>query len=975
MTLEIKSEILLNLDEALPLEEVRDYFDQIKLDIRNDAIQRFPTDPLVGLKIGKAYKTLAYGAINYWYSYHCPEEFKDKFSLAAFGSTARGELCLHSDADILVINNDITTPSSQTRLVHNLESFLVETGFRPEIKVIDQNSISGQTTQDIVDTEIYSTAEHVLGSPQPVFDLSIQSENTAQKKALFTVIEQKNPRIHNLKHDGEEVFNIKWDPGGINDFMILKSIGRSYGSKAIGTVECLEDLQKNGKISPNQLDSLKQIYSEYLFFRNEMHFFAGEAAERLGPKTRRFISDSNPAMGSSEDIKTRLLAHKNNVHSIYSEVRGQFLIENGIDPHVYENFDQLPVEVQMVYANSSNPDHVGLAAWGTRNIEVLEAVLANRKDYSVLQAASRASYTTPAILKVIEEANRDNSSYGFSRLMLAVQNNADSELLVNLFKHTEPNSPRERKIRDIARRRLTHFHYDEENELGENLKRQVEIISFYPEPGITELLDDPSKTTEVTPGKLYLNYAGRLASGKNFDSFLRTAYMLHKSGHDFEAHIFGTLEPSYYKDLRLFWKLYGSDTSFIQKLKYHGQYNLSSLKDSVEEMKEVGTSIFLFSKGLTSKELVAMSQPIITSHSGNDDIADTGMASLDESQLGDPEYLNNLVNQVVEETQKTEFMNKAAASARNFVEERYGLNQWGSSMIAMLREVKPGSSSFTILGTAPLDSPHGPSSWSQNLLAYSSKYPDSKIGYESLYTSRPILFQTEPTGNFNADYSPSEIRKVQTDLGNLISTVMNTPSELEILDPIIDEFVVSLLNLSRHPGAIDILSHPDTKVAAQEAFAQFGMSEKQILYPIIACDELTSYGKPIRPLLRLAHIVEILQKDLPPADVNISFGTVHPLLAIREKVEKGTPYVYVDHILASQEPLVTAFMNSNYYSEEEKSWFSKIHSLIRKATQKHLDKYVALWEINQNIAIKQLGIPKEKVALLPIGVNTDFLKK
>lgn len=587
---------LTSLKEKLPLGDIKNVFDNVKLDIRNQAVKLFPDNKMVGFDMGKAYKSLTYSAIEYWYNFFCPDECKQNYSIATFGSTARGELCLHSDTDILLIHNEQESMANISNAAHNLDNFLHETGFRPEIKIVSKNSLTDGSNQDLVDSEIFTTAEYVIGKEETIFDLSKQTEEAHLKKAIFTVIEQKNPRIHNLKHDGDDVFNIKWDLGGINDFMILKSIARSYGAKGICSIDFLEELQRQNKISIEQLDELKGIYSEYLIYRNEMHFFADEAAERLGPKTRRFISESIPSVGTPDDIKQNLVGKRNKVHLIYSQVRNQFLLENGIEPNIYENFDSLSATDQIEYANSDNPDLVSLAAWSTSNPEVLEKALSNKQDYSILQAASRSSCATPSTLKKVEEYNRDNPSFGFSRLMLAVQNNADVELLVNLFKFTKPNSQRETKIRDIARRRLTHFHYDEENEIETNLQRQIETISFYPDSTVDNILDRAEEFIRPSPGKLYINYAGRLANGKNFDAFLRTIYVLHKAGIDFESHIFGTMEPSFFKDLNAFWQLYGDDQDLIKKLKYHGQYDLSSLKKSVKEMQGIGISIFLLAK-------------------------------------------------------------------------------------------------------------------------------------------------------------------------------------------------------------------------------------------------------------------------------------------------------------------------------------------------------------------------------------------
>jgi len=65
--------------------------------------------------------------------------------------------------------------------------------------------------------------------------------------------------------------------------------------------------------------------------------------------------------------------------------------------------------------------------------------------------------------------------------MLAVQTNADPELLTLLFRNTTPDSTQSEKIRAIAKKRLAHFHYDTEYEIKDELKKELECIVFYPE--------------------------------------------------------------------------------------------------------------------------------------------------------------------------------------------------------------------------------------------------------------------------------------------------------------------------------------------------------------------------------------------------------------------------------------------------------------------------------------------------------------
>jgi len=852
-----------------------------------------------------------------------------------------------------------------------LEQFLTQLGFDPEIKILNTTQTSTKYfNQDLVNSEIVIATDPVVGRPDLHTKFAQEASKSIPQKALYSIFEQRNPRGRNIKADTEDVFNIKWDRGGLNDFLILRTIAKSYGSQQLETVACLKDLLNLGKITDSEFETLTDIFAQYLFFRNETHVFAGQEAERLGPKTRRHICDTLPSPGNPEEFKAHLKNLARYTHQTFLRVRDAFLKSQGINPEEWEKFDQLPIDAQLTYAKSTNPNCVSVAAWGTTDPKVLDVALENQPSYLVLQAVSRSRYVTPETLRKVEVICRNNPNFGFSRLMLAVQTNADPELLTLLFRNTTPDSTQSEKIRAIAKKRLAHFHYDTEYEIKDELKKELECIVFYPESFHDYFLKNTEETLTPHPGRLYINYAGRLAVGKNFEAFLRLAAGLKERGIDFESHVFGPLEPSFSSHLELFWELFGHDQDLVKRIKYHGEYDLASLKKSVLQMQTLGTSVFVFSKGLTTKELLSMGQSVITTDKGNGDVSQLKVACLDEDQLQDPRYLEQLISNILQLCNSPENLKLQGLEAQAYVNDNYGLEKWGKCYKQLLKGIKPDFRSVLILGTGPLTAPHGPAVWSRNLLKYAQNDSEIDADYVTLPNSSSVIFNREA----EIDCSKDESMAVCHSLEETIKTVLSVNPDCRPTNQTVDQFVSNLTELSKNPNAVAILSSKVAEKTTQSAFEHCGITQDQILYPVIACDEVTSYGRPVRPMFKLVHLIESLQKELPESDVNISFGKPHVLVAVKEKVQRGTPFIYVDHVLASDEPLLQSILDSEYYSQQEKSWFQRLHALIKSTIRRYADKYVALWEINQNIAIKQLGIDPEKITLIPNGVDTTLIK-
>ena len=157
-------------------------------------------------------------------------------------------------------------------------------------------AISFPLTYDPVFKEFVNSSEFITGNLASYDSLKhfIEKQfdipaNSARNKAFYSILEMKNPR--NAKAvPTDDIFNLKFDNGGLGDFLILRSIAKVYNSTKLTTPDLLLELTNRGFTSPEESGRMTEILSEYLLYRNEMHIFAGGPADLLGPKTRRYIS-------------------------------------------------------------------------------------------------------------------------------------------------------------------------------------------------------------------------------------------------------------------------------------------------------------------------------------------------------------------------------------------------------------------------------------------------------------------------------------------------------------------------------------------------------------------------------------------------------------------------------------------------------------------------------------------------------------
>lgn len=922
-----------------------------KLALRNLTVSQWPDNPLAGLELGKAYKEQVYGVIKEWFTANTLPEERKNFTVAAFGSTARGELSFFSDIDLAIVSRRSMPKRKVTELKQALSQHLNDLGYFPEIKTWsltpkDQEAFAN----DLVLLETIMLSEPVTGNEKLLGCLkNTTSAYNPQRKAIYQCFEMLKPRL--IKRE-PGVFNLKWEhQGGLIDFLVLRSIALATGSQGSTTPEFLQGLQESSMLAPEEYQTLCMALSEFMIYRNEMHIFAQGNAERLGPRTRYYINQHLPQVGTPKELENRIELVRNQVHKISQKVIHQYLAGFGVDPKIYDTFPGLPTEKQLELVRSEKLLYSELAAWTSESTEVLQACMDQNPNWSVLNGIARSQSVTQEILQQIEAVTRKRSDFNFTRLQIAVNPETTPEILIDLYRHTYDD-----RIRSTIRKRLAHLLYDQREDIDSKLRPLVDAMIFYPPQLIPKVkFINGREWLRPTEGKVYLNFAGRLARGKNFIEFLKALDALNRSGVDFEAHVYGTVEPFIGNQMHDLWEKIATP-DLIAKIKYHGQYTPKQLTGEIGQMSQLGFPVFLFSKGLVTKELLMSEAAVMTTTQGNIDVLETGIGCFDENSLESEITSRQIVGTIGQAVSRRPLMQVQAQTAKKFVEEHYSFDQWGEKISAAVDSVQPQSRSLLLLGTTHLIDPHGPVVWSRNLITYFQ----SRQRQADYYYPEEVMIKVSPNP-LSADSVTLAPLEQFTRLAIKASHIGWNPSSVEAATR-------ALIDFGSHPQASAFLASEEAKAMFYRKASDNDFDPLTLSYETLIFDEVDIYGILLKPHLKLARWLKLMQVPLPENQVIMSNGGIFPLLAIREKIRRGTPFIHVDHVLASDEPLLRGINDSDFYTPAEKQWLLSLNSLVKKATYLFLDRYLALWPVNARIAA-ELGVASEKICYIPNAVS------
>ena len=324
-----------------------------------------------------------------------------------------------------------------------------------------------------------------------------------------------------------------------------------------------------------------------------------------------------------------------------------------------------------------------------------------------------------------------------------------------------------------------------------------------------------------------------------------------------------------------------------------------------------------------------------------------------------------VIGEIENSLKRTQEIEGKSRRGMDLIRERYSLEQWGKQIGKVIEEIRPGSKNVLLLGTTALTEPHGPAVWSENLLTYLGGtnlrgryvYP-----YENIQPLIPI-----PNTYSGERLTPEVEAGILNDLSVFTRSVMAISTETDL--SVIMQAEDVLIRLAHNQNAIRVLSSQRAYNTFSSAVLEAGYDPLELSYQSLVFDEENIYGTLIKPYLKVARWLHLLQTDLPEADVIITHGTLNPLLGIREKRENGKALIHVDHVLASEEPLLKGILDNNYYTDTERGWFANMNTLARRMAFMRADRYLALWPANHRIAVEHYGMPEGKVVYIPNGIN------
>jgi hypothetical protein len=377
-------------------------------------------------------------------------------------------------------------------------------------------------------------------------------------------------------------------------------------------------------------------------------------------------------------------------------------------------------------------------------------------------------------------------------------------------------------------------------------------------------------------------------------------------------------------------------------------------------MKTVGVPVFAFSKDLVSQELVHMQVPLITTLEGNETMRETDVVQFEERELmaagAVAEKFRRVLPQIVQ--QNTE-------ATREYLVEHLGFEAWGDKFAGVFTQVSQ-ERKITINGTSTMDAPHGPATWSRNLI-------DSMQlrGFETIYDFsadflKPLLGTSSEALADRPEVATDEAW--MTSFGIFVNTVFAYTQNESLPPERVTEGIRALFALASDPDSIEKLATLQAEKAFQFIAQHNRFDELAFNYPAMVFDQIDSSHRPRNPHFKLARWIAYLQKKAPVIEgINITYGEVTPLAAIRDKLDYGTPLVHVDHVLAKGSSLIR-HLETRYTTEAEQQWLKALSAFERQAVLENLDKYIALWPENVNIA-QDRGIPPERIHYIPNAVR------
>lgn len=274
---------------------------------------------------------------------------QSRVALCALGGYGRGELSPYSDLDICLLYEG---PLDEH--IRALNSFLIpffwDSGFVVGYSIHSIHEANELASEDILTFTRFLESRLIAGESTVFARLKLHIRELQSGPLAEKFVEQKvRDRYETLNPELQDLYapepNIKENAGGLRDFhTALWLLMMSYG------INTLDEAVAQNVITQDEhltfIDALDLLWR----IRNEMHFHAGRAEDRLtyanqshlagafgylpGPSVRRFMQDYYTAAGKLRRFmrvtaRACSLSHKLNLPDAGMPIAQDYVIENG----------------------------------------------------------------------------------------------------------------------------------------------------------------------------------------------------------------------------------------------------------------------------------------------------------------------------------------------------------------------------------------------------------------------------------------------------------------------------------------------------------------------------------------------------------------------------------------------------------------------------------------------------------------------
>lgn len=253
-------------------------------------------------------------------------------AVVAVGGYGRGELCPHSDIDLLILYDRRSEEFGRylaRELIYLLWDINLKVGhsFRTAEQCVEMSRADSTAENALID------ARYLVGGRQIFDHLKIQLQRYWAENPRKFVARKQQELAERYGKLGETVFLLEPDtkesPGGLRDFHML--LWLACGAWQL---QQASDLVKAGVLSPGDWQRATRGYDWILRVRNELHYLTGRRADQLTfalqPEVARglkFLPGNHQL--ASEVFMRQYFLHAENVHQAMRQVMAAAHFEKG----------------------------------------------------------------------------------------------------------------------------------------------------------------------------------------------------------------------------------------------------------------------------------------------------------------------------------------------------------------------------------------------------------------------------------------------------------------------------------------------------------------------------------------------------------------------------------------------------------------------------------------------------------------------